>query len=78
MDPYDEKTRLNEGIQECKRSPSQTKGQFRTKTKVAFVIAGLTIGICVLLGVCSYQAVYIYGIVKTFEVINLHNDFYKS
>ena len=64
MDPYDEKTRLNESIQECIRSSSQTKGQFRTKTKVTFVIAGLTIGICILLGVCSYQAVYIYGKIK--------------
>jgi len=61
MDPYDEKTRLNDSIQERKRSSSQTKGQFWTKARVAFVIAGLTIGICVLLCVCSYQAMYIYG-----------------
>lgn len=64
MDPYDEKTRLNESIQECKRSPIQTEDRFRTKTKVAFVIAGLTIGICILLVVCTYQAVYIYGKIK--------------
>ena len=73
MYPYNEKTRLNESIQESKRYPSQTKGQFRSKTKVAFVIAGLTIGICILLGVCSYQAVYIYGKNKKYEIVNLHN-----